>query len=73
MQSTVHTDILPSFKADHAIPMITYEINKNKRGPGYWKFNCSLLEDKVFVEVLAKVLQIELEQNYTSLKLVGSY
>ena len=36
------------------------------RGPGFWKSNTSLLEDKEFSEQLWRVIDIELEQTYNS-------
>ena len=68
-QSVTHSDIIPSYKSDHSIPMLDIDFTTNKRGPGYWKFNSSLLEDPVFVDELHKVLEIEIAQEYRDIKL----
>lgn len=43
-------DIIPSVWSDHsAISLCIKHTPKNNRGPGYWKFNSSMVEDKVYV------------------------
>ena len=51
------TDITPAIKTDHAAISIEFCISdKNIKGPGHWKMNCSLLEDEDYVrEVTAKI------------------
>ena len=40
------TNIIPAIKTDHAaIDLVLTDIGKEAKGPGFWKFNCSLLND----------------------------
>ena len=40
------TTIIPAIKTDHAaIDLVLTDIGKEAKGPGFWKFNCSLLND----------------------------
>ena len=51
----VKVDIVTAIKTDHHV--ITLEIDSvddQKRGPSFWKFNNSLLDDVLFVERLRK-------------------
>ena len=66
-QTVSHTDILPSFKSDHSLPVMNISIGNNDRGPGYWKFNVSLLEDKEFVAQLGNHIEIEAAQNHPNI------
>ena len=44
------TNIIPAIKADHAaIDLIISDIEKGAKGPGFWKFNCSLLDDENYI------------------------
>ena len=36
--------VIPGFRSDHSIVKLQVVIVKNKHGPGYWKFNTSLLQ-----------------------------
>ena len=47
-QSVINTEIVPGYKTDHSMPTMTIEIGCTTRGPGYWKFNTSLLDDLEF-------------------------
>ncbi len=38
--------IIPGFKSDHSFVKIKIVTSQHERGPGFWKFNCSLLKDK---------------------------
>ena len=43
-------DILPSYKSDHSLVKIILKNSEaHPRGPGFWKFNNSLLKDPVYV------------------------
>ena len=48
-QSVISADILPGFQTDHLILYVNIDFHEVVCGPGYWKFNTSLLEDKTFV------------------------
>ena len=44
------TNIIPAIKTDHAaIDHALTDIGKEARGPGFWKFNCSLLNDDNYI------------------------
>ena len=46
-------DILPSIKSDHsAIVLSINGIDENNRGPNFWKFNSSLVNDKNYCELI---------------------
>ena len=49
----VSVDIIPSIKSDHsAITLSINGIDDSKRGPSFWKFNCSLVNDNNYCDVL---------------------
>ena len=61
-QSVTMAEMIPGFQTDHSIPRLVIDWEETTRGPGYWKFNNSLLQDQIFVEQLYKTLEIELAQ-----------
>ena len=50
-------NIIPAIKTDHAAIPLDFNISQNHiKGPGYWKMNCSLLDDDNYQrEVTAKM------------------
>ena len=44
-----------SFLSDHSIVCLCLKIENVKRGPGYWKLNCSVLKD---IEYIRKIKQV---------------
>ena len=47
------TNIIPAIKTDHAaIDFVLTDIGKEAKGPGFWKFNCSLLNDDNYISEL---------------------
>ena len=54
-------DYLSSVLTDHRGIYMVVDITPNDRGSGYWKFNCSLLQNKEFVDVMNKELQKTIE------------
>ena len=59
-------NIDPPLQSDHSAVSLEILFNFTKRGPGYWKFNVSLLLDSEYVSKISKLLDIELAQNYTN-------
>ena len=57
VNKVIESKIQPSICTDHSLISITLEVSNVKRGPGVWKFNDSLLEDKDFVEKLTTMLK----------------
>ena len=46
----VSVDIIPSIGSDHSAITLSNSFNgigDSKRGPSFWKFNCSLVNDKL--------------------------
>ena len=52
-EDVVKSEIVTSIKTDHlAITLEIDSLDDQQRGPSFWKFNNSLLEDLVFVQSL---------------------
>ena len=48
---------MPSYRTDHSAAVLKIECNKDsKRGPGFWKLNESLLENKQNLDGMNKIL-----------------
>ena len=58
----------PSIFSDHSMIIVNLHYQVNPRGPGYWKFNNSLLNNRDYVEAMNKLIAKELDQEslYTS-------
>ena len=60
-ETFIHTvlkaDIVPGYRTDHSGILLKLKINENERGPGYWKFNCSLLKDKEYVKMVKETIE----------------
>ena len=50
-------DILPTVNSDHSIIHISIKTLNPKRGPSYWKFNASLLNDDEYVKMIKNVIK----------------
>ena len=48
--STENASYAHGYKTDHSMVKLNIRSGANPRGPGYWKFNSTLLHDKEFVE-----------------------
>ena len=56
-------DIIPSIKSDHSAIVLSISSVENKtRGPSFWKFNASLLDDKDYVQMVNRKYQIWIEE-----------
>ena len=60
--------ITPGIKTDHSAVILELNLSTTQRGPGYWKFNTSLLQDEEYVKGMNTLLDIELDQEYKSKK-----
>ena len=59
----VSVDIMPSIKSDHsAITLSINGIDDSKRGPSFWKFNCSLVNDNNYCDLLDTNIKSWLEE-----------
>ena len=54
--------INPSYRSDHSSIQIKLLLNKFERGRGLWKFNCSLLKDKYYTEMINSIIQEEKQE-----------
>ena len=51
--------IRPSIKTDHSLISLQLQGNSyEKRGPGFWKFNTSLLQDQPYVENIKNLIHV---------------
>ena len=52
-----NVDITPGYRSDHSFVSVTlYDLNFKNKTISYWKFNNSLLKDKLFIETIKKKL-----------------
>ena len=57
------SDIIPSINSDHSAIFIHFNnIEKQKHGPSFWKFNSSLVEDEDFVTLINESMPIWLQE-----------
>ena len=56
-------EIKASYKSDHSIILTEILLNNHRRGRGFWKLNCSLLEDKNYVEKIKTTIKSAVEEN----------
>ena len=49
-------DIKPGFLTDHSAVTLELELYSNPRGPGFWKFNVSLLSDPTYVNLVKNTI-----------------
>ena len=56
VNKTEKTCIYPGFRTDHSLITISIQLHNEKRGPGFWKLNVSLLLDKEYVSKIRKVI-----------------
>ena len=62
MHSLNDIEILPSYRSDHSSVVLSLEINNFIKGRGLWKFNVSLLKDKMYVNTVKKCINDTKEQ-----------
>ena len=57
MSNSVETfSIKPGYRSDHSIVVVELKFNSFKRGRGLWKFNNSLLSDKIYVDKVKETI-----------------
>ena len=57
------TEVIPAIKTDHSsIYLELVSIDNGLSGPGYWKMNCSLLEDDAYSDEISKMIPLWLEE-----------
>ena len=63
-----NSDILACFKTDHSLITIKLSLHLNRRGPGFWKLNMSLLVEDGYakqIKTAIKVFQEEYQEDNT--------
>ena len=58
--------IKPGYRSDHSAVIVELKFNSFERGRGFWKFNNSLLTDKIYVDKVKETierLKIQYEMN----------
>ena len=68
MQFTKKSDILPGTQTDHSMVFLELQFDLAVRGPGYWKFNTSLLNDAAYIDRINGVLDVQMNQQYKDKK-----
>lgn len=58
---TTNTNIAPSINSDHSIVHLNFKITNEPKGPGFWKFNTSLLKDHEYNELICNIISNESE------------
>ena len=59
----ISADIIPSIKSDHsAITLLINGVDDSERGPSFWKFNCSLVNDNNYRNLLDTNIRSWLEE-----------
>lgn len=64
LDNITEVKIKPGYRSDHSTVEIKLELNEQKKGPGTWKFNNSLLRDEFFVEEMRQCMKKTLD-DYT--------
>ena len=66
MNSISYCSYYPGHRTDHSAVLIKLNLNIPKRGPGYFKFNNSLLQDETFLKNIENCIQ-QTENDSTSM------
>ena len=56
------TDIMPGFRTDHSLIYIEFSKSNEKRGPGFFKLNVSLLLQKEYVDKIKDLINIKKQE-----------
>lgn len=46
----------PGIQSDHVMIFLSLKFSNEKRGPGYWKLNNSLLNDQKYIDLISKII-----------------
>ena len=60
------SDIVPGFMSDHSAPVISLSTLVNKRGRGFWKLNCSHLNDEDYRNLIRDTITDTVNNNQGS-------
>ena len=56
MNMSENATITPGFRTDHSLISLKLQVHDQKREPGFWKLNTSLLVDKDYVDRIKGVI-----------------
>ena len=57
VNKTVSCEMLPAYRSDHSRVALRLNLYDERRGRGFWKFNCSLLKDSDYLQLVKEVIQ----------------
>ena len=57
------SSIVPGYNSDHSAVLLNIELNRIIRGKGYWKMNCSYLNNPDYIELIKKTINSTAEIN----------
>lgn len=60
--SITTANILPEPLSDHCMVTMEVKVSSDKRGPGFWKFDNTLLSDPIFVQEMKALIQESLQE-----------
>ena len=60
------TKIVPGYKTDHSAVLLNIELNQITRGKGYWKMNCSYLNNPDYINLIKNTITSTAEINRES-------
>ena len=63
---THRTSITHGYLTDHKVIRMILKTTKTDRGPGFWKLNTTLLQDKDYIKEIKQVIQETVELNPTA-------
>ena len=63
VDKVLKADILPGYKTDHSAVTIVINPNDNKKGPGFWRLNCSLLRDPDYIQLVKNTIEETVSNN----------
>ena len=66
MKAIPKTSIVPGYRSDHKIVFMTYDTAPLKKGPGFWRFNNSLLKDEQYCKEAIEIIVKYKKEKYAS-------
>ena len=55
--------VLPALQSDHSSVKLEITTNFHQRGSGYWKLNTQLLRDRDYLDMMNKLLEVQIAQS----------
>ena len=62
-QNTVYTSIISGFHSDHNMVTMSLRFDNYQRGRGFWKINCSLLEEPDYINMINSTIDNTVTEN----------